>query len=183
MPSVYEYATEWSVRELKKEYTKLRNQFQKQIGRLAKVDQSTRVQQFLPGGYKFQKTIKDIENLRGRQNWTEKAVKEDWAMRVSELKQLTQARSLSLSGRKLIRKEAIQTLRESGYSSITASNFDKFVSFMNFAKSQGVLDEYDSNQIAEAFNDWSSGGMIQDETLAGYIEEWQAASESIDLFD
>ena len=72
MPSVYEYATEWTIPQLKKEYTRLRDAFQKQIGRLAQVDQSRKIQAFLPGGYKHQRTIKEIENLRGRKNWSEK---------------------------------------------------------------------------------------------------------------
>ena len=182
MPSLYEYATDWSTKELKKEYTRLRDQFQKQIGRLAKVDTSSRVTAFLEGGYKYQRKIKEIENLRGRQHWSEKAIREDWARRVAELKSLTEARSLSLSGRKAIRKDTIQQLQEQGFTSINNKNFDKFTSFMNFAKAQGVLDEYDSNNVAEAFDDWLSGGILEDSTLAGIIQEWEAVAESIDLF-
>ena len=48
MPSVYEYATEWSEKDLKKEYSRLRDAFQKQIGRLAEKDQS-QSQGFPPG--------------------------------------------------------------------------------------------------------------------------------------
>lgn len=182
MPSVYEYANEWSIRDLKKEYTKLRNQFQKQIGRLAAVDQSQKVQSFLPGGYKFQRKIKDIENLRGRKNWSEKAIREDWARRVSELQQLTKARSLSLSGRKAIRKDTIQALKEQGYENINNSNFDKFVNFMNYAKRNGVLDEYNSETVAESFDQWLSGGILDNEELSIIIQEWDEAADAIDLF-
>lgn len=182
MASLYEMANDWSVRELKREYSRLRDQFQKQIGRLAKVDTSARIQAFTKGGYKFQRTIKEVENLRGRQNWSEKAIREDWARRVAELKGLTEARSLSLSGRKQIRKDTIQALKDQGFNSITEKNFDKFTSFMNFAKAQGVLNEYESSNVAEAFNDWLESGILQDETLGGYIEEWNAAVESVDLF-
>ena len=183
MPSVYEYATEWTEKDLKKEYTRLRNQFQKQIGRLAQVDLSQKVQAFLPGGYKFQRTIKDIEQLRGRKNWSEKARKEDWARRVAELQQLTEARSLSLSGRKKIRQETIQSLKEQGFESINNKNFDKFTSFMNWAKRNGVLDEYESNQVAESFDQWIAGGIVDDEELGALIQEWEDTVESVDLFD
>lgn len=183
MPSVYEYATEWSEKDLKKEYTRLRDQFQKQIGRLAEKDQSARVQAFLPGGYKYQKTIKDIENLRGRKNWTERSRREDWARRIAELKELRSARSLSISGRKAIRKETIQTLKEEGLTGINSSNYDQFVNFMNFAKAQGLLEQYDSQQIAEAFNDWVEGGILENDELAAYIEEWSADVGAVDLFD
>ena len=182
MPSLYEMASEWSIRELKKEYTRLRDQFQKQIGRLAKVDTGPKVQAFMKGGYKFQRTIKEIENLRGRQTWSEKAIREDWARRVAELKGLTEARSLSLSGRKAIRRDTIQSLKEQGFTSINEKNFDKFASFMNFAKAQGVLNEYESASVAEAFDDWISSGVLQDETLGAFLDEWQATIRSIDLF-
>lgn len=183
MPSVYEYATQWSEKDLKKEYTRLRDQFQKQIGRLAEKDQSARVKAFLPSGYKYQKTIKEIENLRGRKGWSEKSRREDWARRIAELRELRSARSLSISGRKKIRQETIQTLKEEGLTGINNSNYDKFVSFMNFAKSQGLLDQYDSQQIAEAFNDWVEGGILADDELAAYLEEWAENVGSVDLFD
>lgn len=183
MPSVYEYATEWTIPQLKKEYTKLRDAFQKQIGRLAQVDQSRKIQAFLPGGYKYQRTIKEIENLRGRKNWSEKAKREDWARRVAELQELRSSRSLSISGRKAIRKDAIQSLKEQGLTSINNSNYDQFASFMQWAKASGVLDEYESNQVAEAFDQWISGGLVEDDELAGYLEEWQSDVESADLFN
>lgn len=182
MPSLFEYA-QMEEAALKKEYSRLRSQFQKQIGRLAAVDKSKRIQAFMPGGYKYQRTIKDIEQLRGRKSWSAKARREDWARRIAELQSLTSARSLSLSGRKQIRKEALATLKESGLTSINASNYDKFISFMNFAKQAGVLDEYASNTVADAFNEWIGGGTIEDESLAAYIQEWSETAESIDLFD
>lgn len=183
MASLYEMANEWTVRELKKEYTRLRDQFQKQIGRLAKQYTGPRVQAFMKGGYKFQRTIKEIENLRGRQTWSEKAIREDWARRVSELKGLTEARSLSLSGLKAIRKDTINALRERGFTSINERNFGKFSTFMAFAKAQGALQEYDSNNIVQAFDIWASSGVLEDEKLGGLIDVWQATVQSIDLFD
>lgn len=182
MPSVFEYA-QLSEKELKSRYSELRDKFQKQIGRLAEKDQSSRVKAFLPGGYKFQKTIKEIENLRGRKNWSEKSRREDWARRLTELEQLRSARSLSLSGRKQIRQQTIQTLKEEGYTGINKSNFDQFVNFMNFAKAQGLLDQYESQQIAEAFNDWVEGGILENDELAAYLEEWQDSAAAVDLFD
>lgn len=183
MASLYEMATEWSLPKLKKEYTKLRDAFQKQIGRLSQVDQSRKIQAFLPGGYKHQRTIKEIENLRGRKNWSEKAKREDWARRVAELQELRSSRSLSISGRKAIRKDRIQSLKKQGLTSINNSNYDKFVSFMTWAKDSGVLDEYGSDQVAEAFDQWISGGLVENEELADYLEEWQSDVESADLFN
>lgn len=183
MPSVYEYATEWSERDLKKEYSRLRDAFQKQIGRLAEKDQSSRVKAFMPGGYKHQRTIKEIENLRGRKNWSEKSRREDWARRIAELKELRSARSLSISGRKAIRQETIKTLKEEGLTGINGSNYDQFVNFMNFAKAQGLLEQYDSQQVAEAFNDWIEGGILDNDELASYIEEWSDSAGAVDLFD
>ena len=183
MPSVYEYATEWSEKDLKKEYSRLRDAFQKQIGRLAEKDQSSRVKAFLPGGYKFQRTIKEIENLRGRKNWTERSRREDWARRIAELKELRSARSLSISGRKQIKQDTIRTLKEKGLTAISGNNYDKFVNFMNFAKAQGLLEQFDSDQVAEAFNTWIEGGILENDELAAYIEEWSDSVGAVDLFD
>ena len=177
-----EYAQEWTIRDLKKEYTRLRNKFQKQIKRLAGVDPSPRVMAYMPGGYKFQRTITEIENLPGRQKWSEKSKREDWARRLTELRGMTEARSLSLSGRKQIRKDAIRQLQAEGYN-ITEKNYDKFVSFMNFCKAQGVLDQYDSDFVAESFDQWMSGGLLEDNELGEYIELWQDTVDAIDLFD
>lgn len=182
MPSLYEMANEWSVRELKREYNRLRNQFKKQIERLAEVDNSPKVRAYMKGGYKHPKWISEIENLPGRKNWSEKAIKEDWAVRVAELKGRTESRSLSISGRKAIRRETIKTLQDMGYTSINNKNFDKFTSFMNFAKAQGILEEYDSDKTAQAFDEWLNGGVISDSEIGKYIEEWNAAVESVDLF-
>ena len=182
MPNLYEMANEWSIRDLKREYTRLRNQFKKRIERLSKVDSGPKVRAYMKGGYKYPKWVSEIENLPGRKKWTEKAIKEDWATRVAELQGMTEARSLSISGRKAIRRETIKTLQDMGYTSINNKNFDKFTSFMNFAKAQGVLDEYDSKKKAEAFDEWISGGVVSDSEIGKYIEEWNAAVESIDLF-
>ena len=182
MPSLYEMANEWSIRELKREYTRLRDQFKKQIERLAKVDSGPKVRAYMKGGYKYPKMISEIENLPGRQKWSEKAIKEDWATRVAELRGRTEARSLSISGRKAIRRETIKTLQDMGYTSINNKNFDKFTSFMNFAKAQGILEEYDSDKTAQAFDEWLNGGVISDSEIGKYIEEWNAAVESVDLF-
>ena len=54
---------------------------------------------------------------------------------------------------------------------------------MNFAKAQGLLDQYDSQQIAEAFNDWVEGGILENDELAAYLEEWQDSAAAVDLFD
>ena len=53
---------------------------------------------------------------------------------------------------------------------------------MNFAKAQGVLKEYDSSSVADAFNDWLDGGVLSDSDIRDYIGEWSAAVESVDLF-
>lgn len=187
MPSVYEYATEWSVEKLKKEYTKTRDIFMKQIKRLAKAKpEESKLKEYLEGGYKFPKKIRDIESLPGRKGYSERAVKEEWAFRLAELKQMQSARSLSLSGRKQIRQSIIKSLQEGGFTSINNKNADKFFAFMNWAKSQGITEEYGSDVVKDAYQEWVEGGVIEDARLAAYLQEFENLynnSESIDLFD
>ena len=87
-----------------------------------------------------------------------------------------------MSGRKAIRKDTIQALKEQGYENINNRNFDKFVNFMNFAKRNGVLDEYESEQVAESFDEWIAGGIVENEELSILIQEWDETAEAIDLF-
>lgn len=182
MPSLLEYATEWSIAGIRHEYSILRTNFIHQIERLYAKTGDPTLKPYLKGGYKFPRQIKDIENLKGRKNWTEKAKREDWAFRLTELQQLASRRLLSITGRKEIRKSSIASLQQQGYTSITDKNYNRFISFMNWAKGMGVLDEYDSHVVLEAFDTWIDGGIVENETLMAYIEQWQSDSESIDLF-
>lgn len=187
MPSVYEYATEWSVEQMKKEYTKTRNIFMKQIKRLSKAKPNeARLKEYLEGGYKHPRKIIDIENLRGVKNYSDKERKEMWAYRLAELKQMQAAKTLSLSGRKTIRKSIIKSLQEGGFTSINDKNADKFFAFMNWAKSQGITEEYGSDVVKNAYQQWVEGGVITDPQLAAYIQEFEDLynnPESVDLFD
>lgn len=178
-------ANEWSIRELKKEYTRLRDQFSKQIKRLAKAQpKNKKAAQFLEGGKKFQRTIREIENLYGRKNWTEKAIREDWAVRVAELQGLTQAKTLSLSGQREVRNRIIKSLNAAGYTSINKANFSKFSSLMAFLKDQGVLpDLYEGTNFNEQVDTWIDGGILSDPKLSKYIKDFEAYVESIDLFN
>lgn len=182
MPSLFEYATEWSEKSLLHKYSTLRKQFNEQIKRLGAKVNDPRIEKFKKGGYKEQKTIRDIENLRGRKNWSEKARREDWALRITELEQLLKVRTYSLSGRAKIRSDTIKSLQEKGLKSVNNNNFDRFVSFMNWAKAMGILKEFDSEKVVEAFDQWISGGVVEDDALAAYIDEWAANEGSVDLF-
>jgi len=182
MPSVFEYANEWTQEQLKTKYNELRKLFNDRIYRLAKVDKSKKIAEYR-SGYKRPKSVSEIEKLPSRKNWTEKARQTDWATRVAELENLVNKRSLSLSGRKQIRQDSINKLQEQGFESIDNNNYDRFVSFMNWCKAMGVLNDYDSNQVAEAFDQWASGGIIDDDSLAYYINQWESDTESVDLFD
>ena len=53
---------------------------------------------------------------------------------------------------------------------------------MNWAKAMGILKEFDSEKVVEAFDQWISGGVVEDDALAAYIEEWAANEGSVDLF-
>ena len=182
MPSLFEYATEWSEKSLLHKYSALRKQFNEQIKRLGAKVNDPRIEKFKKGGYKEQKTIQEIENLRGRKNWSEKSRREDWALRITELEQLLQVRTYSLRGRAKIRSDTIQSIRAKGIKSVNNNNFDRYVNFMNWAKAMGILEEYDSDKVLEAFDQWVSGGVVEDDTLAAYIEEWAANEGSVDLF-
>lgn len=173
MASLIEYENDWTISAIKKEYAKKRRAFNKRIERLAEVASSPRIESYRKGGKKRQRSVSEIEQLYGRATWGETSIKKDWARRLAELDNLLEQRTLSLSGRAEIRRETISTLREHGYSSINNSNFDAFANFMKWAKDSGLLKQYDSNTIVEAYDTLSSGGEIDDDFLENILLNFQ----------
>lgn len=183
MPNLYQMASEWSTKELKKEYTRLRSRFVKQIERLSAARPNDRkVKIYGKGGYKYPLEIAKIESTKGRAGKDEKYIKEDWAFRVAELQQMVNAPSLSLSGRQRTKRKIITSLQESGYK-INNKNFDLYTSFMNFINEK--YSEFYEPRYAEIFAEWINGGKVTDSDMEKYIaqwEEWKKKKESEDLF-
>ena len=183
MPTMYEYANDFSIKELKSIYSKMRSTFNKRINRLAAVDNSAKIQAFQSGGYKYQRTVADIESSRGRNEWSEASKKKDWANRIAELESLLSARSLSITGRKEIRRDTIQSLQEQGYTGINNKNFDMFTSAMSYFKSIGILNQYDSETIVSAIDTYLDGGTILNAELEEIITNYFSSIDDTDLFN
>lgn len=182
MATLYEYEEDFTIQELKEQYKKMRVKFNKRIARLSEIDNSQRVGAFQRGGYKYQRSITDIENLQGRKNWTDKSIKSDWAKRVAELDVLLNTRTLSLSGREAIKRDTIQTLQDAGYTSINAKTYSGFVSFMNWAKQSGVLAQYDSEKLVEAYDSYLDNGELPDSVLESVLDDWFSLNSNEDIF-
>ena len=182
MPSLYEYATDWSTKALKKEYTRLRDQFVKQIQRLGEAKpEDKKAQLYGKEGKKYPKKISVIESLPYRKTMTEKEIRNDWAVRVAELEQLTKAPSLSLAGRRKTRRKIIKSLNAAGYKSINNKNFDDFYDFMNFIMDR--YKEYYKTEYAEDFANWLAGGVVSDPKLKEYIDDWKKnKKDHVDIF-
>lgn len=182
MPTIYEYEKAYTIEQLKREYARKRRVFNKRIARLAEVDTSSRIAAFQAGGYKEQKTVTQIEQLRGRSKWDKQTRLKDWARRLAELDNLLEARSLSLGGRAEIRRETVRTLQERGFS-ITSKNYDSFVKFMNYLKESGILNQYSSGYVLEQYDIYTSGGEVEDSTLQALLDAWTGGEiNAVDLF-
>lgn len=183
MPTIYEYEKAYTIEQLQKEYARKRRVFNKRIARIAEVDSSSRIAAYQRGGYKEQRTVTQIEQLRGRSKWDKKTQIKDWAKRLAELDNLLAARSLSLGGRAAIRRETIRTLQERGYS-ITAKNYDNFVKLMNYLKEAGILEQYSSEYVREQYEIYMSGGEVEDSTLQALLDAFIGGeTNAVDLFD
>ena len=183
MPTMYEYVNDFSVKELERRYAKLRAKFNKRIERLYEESPSDKIRSFKKGGYKYRLAVSDIQKLPDRNTWSNEQIKKDWAVRLAEIESLLEARSLSLSGLKAIRRDTIATLRQRGYSAINNSNFDAFTAAMNYLKSIGILQQYDSDKVAEAVDTYLDGGQIEDSELAEIISSYFSAIDDSDIFN
>ena len=138
----YEYTPEalqsgsLSEKEIRDEYRRLRAIANKRIDRLEKA------------GYAGTQTyLLNVGAYKSTANYT----MEELQYKLYQISKFVSARSSTVSGMRLIEKEAIETLREKGLGRI--SNLQEFGDFMSWARTKYKNMEYDSERAAEIFNE------------------------------
>ena len=138
----YEYTPEalqsgsLSEKEIRDEYRRLRAIANKRIDRLEKA------------GYAGTQTyLLNVGAYKSTANYT----MEELQYKLYQISKFISARSSTVSGMRLIEKEAIETLREKGLGRI--SNLQEFGDFMSWARTKYKNMEYDSERAAEIFNE------------------------------
>ena len=138
----YEYTPEalqsgsLSEKEIRDEYRRLRNIANKRIERLEKA------------GYEQTQTyIRNVGAYKSPSNYTVPELQ----YKLYQISKFVAAKSSTVSGMRLIEKEAIETLQEKGLGRI--NNLQEFGDFMSWARTKYKSSEFDSERAAEIFNE------------------------------
>lgn len=138
----YEYTPEalqsgsLSEKEIRDEYRRLRNIANKRIERLEKA------------GYEQTQTyLRNVGAYKSPSNYTVPELQ----YKLYQISKFVAAKSSTVSGMRLIEKEAIEALQEKGLGRI--NNLQEFGDFMSWARTKYKSSEFDSERAAEIFNE------------------------------
>lgn len=91
--------------------------------------------------YKFNKNrFKKLDSIKSA---------EELASLIVEVKEFLESSRGSVTGQKRIRREAIETLHERGFTFVNTGNFAQFTQFMQRMRALGLSKIYDSEQTAD----------------------------------
>ena len=129
----------WSEKEARKEYSRLRNIVVKRLKRIRETEPEAKVlERWTPETFKSLKEIKDIREL---------------SHLLSDVAYLVNAKTASLTGRKEITQETIESLKQYGVN-IDKSELKDFGFFMELIRDFSRDRIYDSERAAELFNEY-----------------------------
>lgn len=138
----YEYTPEalqsgaLTEKEIRDEYRRLRNIANKRIKRLENA------------GYTGTQTyLRNVGAYKSPNNYTMAELQ----YKLYQISKFVASRSSTVSGMRLIEKEAIETLQEKGLGRI--NNLQEFGDFMSWARTKYKSSEFDSERAAEVFNE------------------------------
>lgn len=142
-------------KELRKEYTRLRDIFQKRVKRASSAGYK-QAQPYLKGNFAYVPTLKERKDLPYLKGASPEVLLRDLQFRVKELTRLVGEKVVSISGyRKKIseRDKAVLTaLRNAGYEHITKSTLGKFGNFMDAMRDKYGKKLPNSEEMVEFFD-------------------------------
>ena len=124
-------------KEVRKEYTRLRDISQKRLKRLEAAGYSDRAI--------YKKNVKHYPKLEQIKSPNELAA------RLSDLSRFISAATSTVSGIKTAKKKSLATLHEHGYTFVNNENYEDFGEFMEEYRVQMQDMEYDSGEAADTF--------------------------------
>lgn len=143
-------------KELRKEYSRLRDIAQKRLQRLSEGGYETSV------AYRMNRDrYKKLRDIRSTGELVE---------RLSDLSRFIEARSSSVTGQKGIERDRLASLKESGYDFVNRQNLREFGEFMNYMKSLFPKHPSASAEVASAL-------------FAGYREKRAQAKTPQEMHD
>ena len=141
-------------KQVRKEYTRLRDISQKRLKRLAAAGYTdTEVYQ---RNYKHYPKLKDIKS------------KTELAQRLSDLSRFVGSSQSTVRGIKERNKQTLETLKEHGYGFVNESNLRDFGDFMEQYRDQLLDMDYDSGDAAELYRIVEKHGLDPDKVAADF---------------
>lgn len=141
-------------KQVRKEYTRLRDISQKRLKRLAAAGYTdTEVYQ---RNYKHYPKLKDIKS------------KSELAQRLSDLSRFVGSSQSTVKGIKERNKQTLDTLKQHGYSFVNECNLRDFGDFMEQYRDQLLDMDYDSGDAAELYRIVEKHGLDPDKVAADF---------------
>lgn len=157
-PSVTSKANKDRVKELRKEYSKLRDIAQKRIKRLETSEFGSEF-----GSSPYKHGFKKLKGLSG----------DEFSRELYRLAKFVNSPTSTISGRRKTRAKTIATLRSHGYSNIDEGNLQAFGEFMEVARSRLLGSRYDSERAAA----WYDEVYAMEEAEEGEGDIWKEFEE------
>ena len=141
-------------KEVRKEYTRLRDISQKRLKRLAAAGYTdTEIYQ---RNYKHYPTLKNIKS------------KSELAQRLSDLSRFVGSSQSTVKGIKERNKQTLETLKQHGYGFVNEGNLRDFGDFMEQYRDQLLDMDYDSGDAAELYRIVEKHGLDPDKVAADF---------------
>lgn len=153
-----EGAKQLTDRNLREEYSRLRSIAVKRLQRLGNSEWND-TDLYLRSKNKFKK-LKDIKNER------------ELRYLFSDLHYFLASPRSSVTGLDKIRRQSLDTLHEHGYKFVTKENFRKFGRFMEWAKEHAQAYMYDSERVANIFNEFSVKRNLSQQEIETAFRAW-----------
>lgn len=153
-----EGAKQLTDRNLREEYSRLRSIAVKRLQRLGNSEWND-TDLYLRSKNKFKK-LKDIKNER------------ELRYLFSDLHYFLESPRSSVTGLDKIRRKSLDTLHEHGYKFVTKENFRKFGRFMEWAREHAQAYMYDSDRVANTFNEFSVKRNLSQQEIETAFRAW-----------
>ena len=140
-------------KEIKKEYTRLRDILNKRIQRINKSDFAG---QGIAG--QFPQGLPKLADI----------APEDLPYLLQQAATALNSRSGSLKGLQMRQSETVQSLRERGYTNIDESNIRQFARFMEESRDRGLEKIYGSDAIAEMYDSLVAIGVSPESVMTDF---------------
>lgn len=155
------------IKEVRKEYTRLRDISQKRLKRLGKTEfKESKVYKNYKEGFKKQSELKNVQELYAELN---------------RLARFVSAEKSTIQRQERQKKDFINTMNERYPNIVNEKNYWDFVEYMDEMRSMGLLEEYDSERIIEFFEEvqgkTSKNERLSGESLKQAFEDWNRSRE------